>query len=733
MPATDQLFRCAVNFRDYQSHPNHGIGVGGEAVGSSALRRQLAGLLDQGRPYLEPRLLAIFANAAKTRSEITTRRDALPQYVKDNIAPFVTYLVRYLRTGDEVWLYLYAGDTLRLVEDLERPAAEAEQELDDLLQRERRCFVRFLKSRIPPEGVLLFQKVHDAVASLIRRKPGKELRVLFVGDCLFSDVIQFLRPKCADDGVTLIPARITSKNPAETRQMLIEFSRQKFDAVFWSPFTYENLREYGHLLSWKGRKVKGDALSDLLNEIIRQTRETADVLAKFYDCSVFVHNCGGFKRRDTNSLGGLVKSIGTARTRRTARDAINRWLQPYIEDKNAATFDHLFVLDEEGLVKTFGENTVGKFIFHGEDLHTAMFGKILADFYRDIVFVLARLHTKKLIVSDLDNTLWRGTIGEAGVSPILERQELLGGLKKKGVLLAVCSKNNPQDVSWQGNHLGASDFVAARINWEPKPHNLRSIESELKLKRKDFVFIDDSPLERELMAAEFPEVVVLNPDEDQTWRLLRLWTTLLGRGSSEDRTSYYLNEKNRSQSLETSQSSSGDLFEALSNLRLKVKVRDAEKSDLQRAVELINRTNQFNLCGSRTTFREMQGWLNSSDHRIVIGQAEDKFGSMGIVCIAVVQLAGNAARIPVFVLSCRVIGYGIESAVLNYVCATAQAAGAESVIGQMKLTSHNEPCRRMYPDAGFAQQDDGSWRSNASQIPTSPWLTIECDLAAVVS
>jgi FkbH-like protein len=346
--------------------------------------------------------------------------------------------------------------------------------------------------------------------------------------------------------------------------------------------------------------------------------------------------------------------------------------------------------------------------------------------------VLAHLHTKKLIISDLDNTLWRGTIGEAGVSPILDRQTLLSGLKHKGVLLAVCSKNNPQDVSWHGNHLGASDFVAARINWDPKPHNLRSIESELKLKRKDFIFIDDSPLERELMATEFPEVVVLNPEDERTWRLLRLWTILLGRGSSEDRTSYYLNEKNRSQSLEAS-NSSGDLFEALSSLRLRVKVREAERSDLQRAVELINRTNQFNLCGTRTTFREMQGWLNSSEHKIIVGQAEDKFGNMGIVCVAVMQLSGRAAHIPVFVLSCRVIGYGVESAVLNYICANAQAAGAETVVGHMQQTSHNEPCRRMYPDAGFEQQEEGRWHSKASQIPVAAWLTVEHDLAVAMS
>ena len=719
-------FRCSVAFREYAAPARAWDDLGREVKASAKFRRGIVRAIKRDHSYLERRLLGTFCRPARTRSEIYANRHALPQYITDKIAPFVVYVARYFETADNVWLYLYAGETLRLLEGSTcEIATTRQQEIDTLLQQQRRLFARFFERRIGPDARRLFQRVQNAIEQLIVKRAQKELRVLLVGDCLFSDVVDFLRPKCVDDGISVIPVRIASKHPAETCQQLIECSKEKFDAVFWSPFTYENVREYAHLLSWKARGLKGHALTELVDEIIHQIRATAEVLTKNYECSVFIHNCGGFRRWDSNIIAAVIKSVATRGPRRTARDAINLWLQNYVEDKNAATFDHLFIIDEQALVEEVGERRVAKYIFDSGDLHTAVFGRILADFYRDIIFALAHLREKKLVVSDLDNTLWHGTIGETSVSPFLDRQALLQGLKKKGVLLAACSKNNPRDISWQKNLLGSSDFVAARINWESKPQNLQSIERELKLKRKDFVFIDDSQLERELVGAEFPEVLVLNPDEPRTWRLLRVWRSLLGRGSVEDRTTFYLNEKERSRILELDDQRAGNLGQALSKLRIKVKIRAAQTSDLKRAVELVNRTNQFNLCGTRTSFREMQAWLNSADYKISIGEAEDKFGSMGTVCVAVSHFASETVHIPVFVLSCRVIGYGIESAMLNYLCLNARAAGAKSVVGHMRFTPHNDPCRSMYANSGFADQGDGRWQSNALQVEVAPWLTID--------
>lgn len=724
------LFSCSVDFQGYAAESNAGCGIALRVKASPALAGKIRRVIEKKRLYLEKRLLANLRKPAKTQSEIASSRSALPEYIRENISPFLSYLQQFFRTCDETWLLLYAGEKLRLVEDPSLPSREREQEIEDLLERDRRCFIRALRNHAPSEAVLLFEQVLDAVAILTSKRGGRELRLLLVGDCLFTDVVDFLRPKCAGDGVSIVPVRITSKNPIETREELIKYSKEKFDAVFFSPFTYEYSREYAWFLSWKSGSLRADEFEHLVDEVIRQTRETIDILASYYDCSILVHNCSGLRRWEKNWALETFKQLRTSRKRRTAKQAINRWLSSYVEEKNTATFDHVFILDEAGFVATLGERTLRQYIFHGGSLHTAVFGKILANFYQDIVFALAYLKSKKLVICDLDNTLWRGVIGEGSVVPLGARQECLQQLKKKGVLLAVCSKNNPSDVHWDGNLCGPSDFVASRINWDPKAHNLRSLESELKLKRKDFVFLDDSPLEREMIASTFPEVAVLDPEEDRTWRIFELWKTLLGSGSSEDRTAYYHKDKERSRAIEPV-AAAGDLLGALSSLQIRITLREAERSDLQRAVELVNRTNQFNLCGTRTTFREMQAWLNSPDHKILIGQAEDKFGSMGTVCIAVAQTARDAVEIPVFVLSCRVIGYGIESAMLNYIRMLAEndnLAPKRPVVGRLKLTPHNEPCRQMYSSNGFELDADGNWRSSSREIQVPSWLAVDYGL-----
>ena len=133
------------------------------------------------------------------------------------------------------------------------------------------------------------------------------------------------------------------------------------------------------------------------------------------------------------------------------------------------------------------------------------------------------LAKKKLIVCDLDNTLSRrGVIGEGQVSHYRDRQETLQALKKKGILLAINSKNNPANVRWNGAVLNDGDFVNAQINWQPKVLNMRRIAEELNLKLKDFLFLDDRADERGMVAEALPEVTSLDAENPDTWRRLAL-------------------------------------------------------------------------------------------------------------------------------------------------------------------------------------------------------------------
>jgi FkbH-like protein len=209
---------------------------------------------------------------------------------------------------------------------------------------------------------------------------------------------------------------------------------------------------------------------------------------------------------------------------------------------------------------------------------------------------------------------------------------------------------------------------------------MRRIREALNLKFKDYVFIDDRGDQRELVADAFPEMHVLDATSERTWRLLEQWSNLLTGQDEADRTRFYRERAERESFMATEVTAEENQSEAFAKLKIRVTLREAKPSDLKRVVELINRTNQFNLVGSRTSFREASEWQSAPNTRILVAEAADKFGPMGLVCVAVAEIREREIRIPTFVLSCRVFGYGIETVVLNAIrrLVTAADSGNEA-------------------------------------------------------
>src|SRR5262249_34922468 len=162
--------------------------------------------------------------------------------------------------------------------------------------------------------------------------------------------------------------------------------------------------------------------------------------------------------------------------------------------------------------------------------------------------------------------------------------------------------------------------------------------------------------------AAFPDLHVLSAARPETWRFLRHWQRMLPPNPDEDRTRLYHERVRREQFVKDRASAAGPVEDegaALAGLRVTVTIRQARRSDLKRVVELVNRTNQFNLCGSRTTLREIQDRLGTGA-AVVLADASDKFGQMGVVGVMVAEVKPDLVEIPMFVLSCRVFGFGIE-------------------------------------------------------------------------
>jgi FkbH-like protein len=162
----------------------------------------------------------------------------------------------------------------------------------------------------------------------------------------------------------------------------------------------------------------------------------------------------------------------------------------------------------------------------------------------------------------------------------------------------------------------------------------------------------------------------------------------------------------------------------LASLELRVEIREAGAADLKRVAELINRTNQFNLQASRTTFAEVKGWHEDPATTILLASAADRFGSNGTVCIAVTRRSSRGVEIPVFVLSCRVFGYGIERAVMNHIKRAVRRNG-EPIVARLVVTAHNAPCHDFLPLNGFRREGEAFVCSGTDGAADPPWLAIE--------
>lgn len=339
----------------------------------------------------------------------------------------------------------------------------------------------------------------------------------------------------------------------------------------------------------------------------------------------------------------------------------------------------------------------------------------------------------KCIVLDLDNTLWGGVIGEDGVGGIelstskegarfRDFQKRLKELKEEGVILAVVSKNNTEDaLDGINNHpdmvLRKNDFVAIKANWEPKPVNIEALSKELNLGLDSFVFIDDNPVEREAVKIALPQVIV--PEFPKDTAALEKFAIEIGRKyfptlklTTEDakKTEQYQMEHQRSELKKSALS----LEEYLKSLEMKLTIREIEENDITRAAQLTQKTNQFNLTVRRYTESDIRKMKNSPDHRIWIGELEDKFGSYGKVILAIVKLEEKKAVIDTFLMSCRVMGRNVERDFLAYIEEELTRNGIKEIVGEYVPTQKNSVVNSFWKNRGYLDCDEDKvlWTKN---------------------
>lgn len=313
---------------------------------------------------------------------------------------------------------------------------------------------------------------------------------------------------------------------------------------------------------------------------------------------------------------------------------------------------------------------------------------------------MRRVAAHKVLVLDCDNTIWRGVVGEDGVAGIglddgfLAVQEFAVAMESQGVLVCLASKNAETDVMRVFDErpemlLGKHHIVAHRVNWELKSANLRSLARELNLGLDSFVFLDDNPVECGLMREMLPEVVTLQLASPEGARelLANLWTFDKMSITSEDarRTQMYRQNAERDQL----ESSASDIGAFLASLDLRIDVASPAEADWPRVSQLTQRTNQFNFTTRRRSEAEMRAL--GGDSLVQSVRVSDRFGDYGLVGLVIATDVADAVEVDTLLLSCRVLGRGVEHAMLASLGRLAQEHGKAVVRLHLIRTPKNEP------------------------------------------
>lgn len=383
-----------------------------------------------------------------------------------------------------------------------------------------------------------------------------------------------------------------------------------------------------------------------------------------------------------------------------------------------------------------------------QEIHPAaapMYGELVG---RLIAAQMGR--SSKCLVLDLDNTLWGGVVGDDGVEGIvlgqgsaigeayLEFQRWVVDQSRRGVILAVCSKNDEANALAPFERhpemvLSRSHIAAFVANWDDKATNLRKIAQRLNIGIDSCVFVDDNPFERNIVRRELPTVAVPELPEDPAFYARCIadagyFEALSITAEDAERTKQYQANLQR----EALQASATDLKGYLASLRMELWVKAFDQVDLKRIVQLINKTNQFNLTTRRYTEEEVAALIDAPDAIGLHFRLTDCLGDNGIISIIIGRRNGKDAKMAIdtWLMSCRVLGRQVENACMNVLVERAKNLGITEMIGEYIATAKNAMVKQHYEKLGFLPLRGGPgvgsvWRVElANYVPSETFITI---------
>ncbi|TKJ17318.1 FkbH-like protein [Candidatus Woesearchaeota archaeon B3_Woes] len=387
--------------------------------------------------------------------------------------------------------------------------------------------------------------------------------------------------------------------------------------------------------------------------------------------------------------------------------------------ENLKNNSNIFILDSQRWISLVGKQAfssklyyMGKIPFNND---------VFKEASKDIKSALDGINgfARKLIVVDLDDTLWGGIVGDVGWENLklgghdphgesfVDFQNALKSFSKRGIILGIVSKNE-ENIAIEAikKHpemvLKLDDFAGWKINWQDKAKNIMELTSELNLGLQSVVFIDDNPVERARVREALPDVFVPEwPEDKMLYKsfLLNLRCFDAPLLSEEDvkRTKMYVAERKR----ENMKESFISIDKWLKSIDMRISVNELSKENIQRTTQLINKTNQMNLTTRRMTESELSDWVKQENNKLLTFSVSDKFGDSGLTGIISIEIEKDVGKIVDFVLSCRVLGRKVEETMLHQLIKYAKDMGLKEIKAKYIPTEKNKPCLGFWKKSGF--------------------------------
>lgn len=531
----------------------------------------------------------------------------------------------------------------------------------------------------------------------------KTIKIAILGGSTTAEIKNILELYLLDSGIEPIFYE------SDYNQYYLDIISEKKELIEFSPdviyvhTTFINIEEFPDL------NDSIETVETILNREYKRFENLWQKINTLFNCVIIQNN---FELPSHRSLGNLDACLPQGKTNYIQR------LNLLFSNASQET-DNLYIQDINYLASNIGLDNWWDSTFYYSYKYALSFSAIpfLAHNFSKMVCAIYGL-SKKVLVVDLDNTLWGGVVADDGLDSIkigtdspkgemyLDIQKYILELKDRGVTLAICSKNDYDNASLglghKSNAIKESNFASIKANWEPKSQNIIDIENELNMGRDSFVFFDDNPAEREIVNQHLPEVEV-----PEIGNRPELFLKILDKNGffepisilEEDkvREQYYKDNKKREKAVLDYH----DYGSYLESLAMQAEIKSFTEQYLNRISQLIGKTNQFNLTTERFNIQAVKNFSVNNKFIDLCGHLKDKFGDNGLVSTLVAETKSGDAHIILWLMSCRVLKRELELAMFDQLVEKCKKKNLKKILGKYIPSNKNAMVEKLYEELGF--------------------------------